>query len=114
MSSQALAKKLGVTFQQVQKYEKGRNRIAAAMLWEIAGILGHDITWFIEGMGRAEQSNGSTGGLSDDCIKLAFQVDRLPNDERNLILKVIQACLDAFRAGQAGQSQDLGAATLLG
>jgi transcriptional regulator with XRE-family HTH domain len=114
MSSQVLAKKLGVTFQQVQKYEKGRNRIAAAMLWEIAGILGHDITWFIEGMEGPEHRNGSNGGLSDDCIKLAFQVDRLPNDERTLIIKVIQACLDAFHATQVGRTQDLGAATLLG
>jgi DNA-binding XRE family transcriptional regulator len=112
MSSQALAKKLGVTFQQVQKYEKGKNRIAAAMLWEIAGILGHDIAWFIEDMGPAPGGQG--GRLSDDCMKLALQVDRLPNDERALVISVIQACLDAFDATETAKPSSLGAAALVG
>src|SRR5262249_35516057 len=78
MSSQALAQKLGVTFQQVQKYEKGKNRIAAAMLWEIAGILGHNINWFIEDVGPAHEAQ--FGAISDDVMRLALQVDRLPDE----------------------------------
>ena len=105
MSSQALAKKLGVTFQQVQKYEKGRNRIAAAMLWEIAGIFGHDITWFIEGVGQAQDAQAKS--ISDDCMKLALQVDRLPSDERALVVRVIHACLEAFHVKETGKSRNL-------
>lgn len=105
MSSQALAKKLGVTFQQVQKYEKGKNRIAAAMLWEIAGIFGHDITWFIEGVGGEQEPQPSR--ISDECMKLALQVDRLPTDERALVVRVIQACLEAFHANEKAKSRTL-------
>src|SRR5690348_12135010 len=112
MSSQALAKRLGVTFQQVQKYEKGRNRIAAAMLWEIAGILGHDLTWFIEGVETAHEAPAR--GISDEVMKLALQVDRLPVEERALVIRVIQACLDTFDAPGLRRPKALGAATLLG
>ena len=39
LSQDALAKKVGVTFQQIQKYEKGVNRISASMLYDIAKVL---------------------------------------------------------------------------
>lgn len=39
MSQSKLAKSLGITFQQVQKYENGTNRISTSTLWEIAKIL---------------------------------------------------------------------------
>jgi transcriptional regulator with XRE-family HTH domain len=112
MSSQALAKQLGVTFQQVQKYEKGKNRIAAAMLWEIAAILGHDIAWFIEDMEAAQE--GQPGKISDDVMKLALQVDRLRSDERALVIRVIQACLDTFHATEAARTRNLGTLALVG
>jgi transcriptional regulator with XRE-family HTH domain len=43
LSQQALAQHLGLTFQQVQKYERGANRISAAMLFETAVFLGVSI-----------------------------------------------------------------------
>jgi transcriptional regulator with XRE-family HTH domain len=98
MSSQALAKELGVTFQQVQKYEKGKNRVAAAMLWEIARILGHEICWFIEDVGAEKDGHGSR--TSDEVMKLAVQVDRLPQEQRPLVVKIMQACLDACHAAE--------------
>jgi transcriptional regulator with XRE-family HTH domain len=49
MSQTALGQTLGVTFQQVQKYEKGVNRIGAGRLQEIAGILQVPIGYFFEG-----------------------------------------------------------------
>ena len=39
MSQTGLAKEVGVTFQQVQKYEQGTNRVSCSMLWEIARAL---------------------------------------------------------------------------
>lgn len=45
-----LAKMLGMTFQQVQKYEKGLNRVAASRLWDISRILDVDINFFFEDM----------------------------------------------------------------
>jgi transcriptional regulator with XRE-family HTH domain len=51
LSQEQLAERLGVTFQQVQKYEKGVNRIAASRLVDIATALETPIVHFFEGMG---------------------------------------------------------------
>ncbi len=49
MSQERLGELLGLTFQQVQKYEKGTNRIGAGRLYQIAQILGVPIDYFYEG-----------------------------------------------------------------
>ena len=51
MSQQDLAERLGTTFQQVQKYERGISRIGASRLHRIATALGVSIGWFFEGEG---------------------------------------------------------------
>ncbi len=48
MSQERLGKELGLTFQQVQKYEKGTNRISASRLYRIAQILGVPVQYFFE------------------------------------------------------------------
>jgi transcriptional regulator with XRE-family HTH domain len=48
MSQERLGELLGLTFQQVQKYEKGINRIGAGRLFEVAGILGVPVSFFYE------------------------------------------------------------------
>lgn len=50
MSQETLSGKLGVTFQQVQKYEKGLNRISASRLFELALALGVPVGYFYEGL----------------------------------------------------------------
>jgi transcriptional regulator with XRE-family HTH domain len=50
MSQEKLGEALGLTFQQVQKYEKGTNRIGASRLQQIASILGVAISFFFEGL----------------------------------------------------------------
>ncbi|PVE24739.1 transcriptional regulator [Microvirga sp. KLBC 81] len=56
MSQEKLGEMLGLTFQQVQKYEKGMNRISVGRLVDIAKILGVDIHFFFNGIksGKAE------------------------------------------------------------
>jgi transcriptional regulator with XRE-family HTH domain len=53
MSQERLGDLLGLTFQQVQKYEKGVNRIGAGRLYEVAKILGVPIDFFYEGVAAA-------------------------------------------------------------
>src|SRR3569623_673739 len=53
MSQERLGDLLGLTFQQVQKYEKGVNRIGAGRLFEVSRILGVPIDFFYEGVGGA-------------------------------------------------------------
>lgn len=50
MSQEKLGEHLGLTFQQVQKYEKGVNRIGAGRLYQVAHILGVPIGYFYEGL----------------------------------------------------------------
>jgi transcriptional regulator with XRE-family HTH domain len=50
-----LGRALGVTFQQVQKYEKGANRISASKLWDIARFFRTDISYFFDGLTAAPQ-----------------------------------------------------------
>jgi transcriptional regulator with XRE-family HTH domain len=52
ISLRELAGHLGLTFQQVQKYEKGINRVGAARLQQIAKMLGVDIPFFYDGDGK--------------------------------------------------------------
>ena len=59
LSQEAVAKAVGITFQQVQKYEKGVNRIGAGRLYEVSRILGVPIDFFYEGV------SGTPGGLSE-------------------------------------------------
>lgn len=55
MSQAELGDKLGVTFQQVQKYEKGVNRVGASRLQSIATALDVPVTFFYDGDGRQRQ-----------------------------------------------------------
>ena len=63
MSQGDLAKLLGLTFQQVQKYEKGANRIGAGRLFELARILGVGVLYFYEGL--IEPLGGRPGFAED-------------------------------------------------
>ena len=55
MSQTELGKHVGLTFQQIQKYEKGMNRITASRLWRFSLILGRPISWFFEGIGKQKR-----------------------------------------------------------
>ncbi len=70
MSQERLAELLGVTFQQVQKYEKGVNRIAASRLHDISGALAMPVARFFEGMsaGRAAGVAESARDYIDDVL----------------------------------------------
>ncbi len=49
-TQEKLATMLGLTFQQVQKYERGFNRVGASRLWDIGNVLGVNISFFYEDM----------------------------------------------------------------
>ena len=60
LTQQNLADLLGLTFQQVQKYEKGLNRVGAGRLWDISRVLDVSMDFFFEDMndGLADFNNG--------------------------------------------------------
>jgi transcriptional regulator with XRE-family HTH domain len=59
MSQERLAELLGITFQQVQKYEKGVNRIAASRLFDIASALQQPVSRFFEGLTSARSAGAA-------------------------------------------------------
>jgi len=64
-----LSGQLGVTFQQVQKYEKGLNRISASRLFELAQALRVPVGYFYDGLDAPDAlpaPNGVNDGLQDD------------------------------------------------
>lgn len=65
MSQERLAELLGVTFQQVQKYEKGVNRIAVSRLYDIAAALEMPAGRFFEGLSARGVAEGRTDYVDD-------------------------------------------------
>jgi transcriptional regulator with XRE-family HTH domain len=55
MTQQTLAEKVGIKFQQIQKYETGANRVSASRLWDIAEVLEVPTSYFFDGMVGAEE-----------------------------------------------------------
>jgi transcriptional regulator with XRE-family HTH domain len=68
MTQQRLADSLSLTFQQVQKYEKGTNRVSASRLQQIATLLGVEVGFFYEGAGQVP---GGSSALDRQAAMLA-------------------------------------------
>jgi transcriptional regulator with XRE-family HTH domain len=65
MSQEKLGEQMGLTFQQIQKYERGINRVSASRLWELARVLGVSVQFFFEelsfGLAPASQTGAQPG-----------------------------------------------------
>lgn len=91
MTQEALADQLGVTFQQVQKYEKGSNRISASKLVMIAEALDCDLSSLFAGV-TDEKRNAPIPSLSMRAVRLAALYDRLPDETvREALFKLAEA-----------------------
>ncbi len=66
MSQTILGDALGVTFQQIQKYENGTNRLGAANLYRTSKALGVEVAFFFEGM--TDYENGTTAETGASLI----------------------------------------------
>ena len=84
MSQEKLGGALGLTFQQVQKYEKGTNRIGASRLQQISGILNVPPAFFFEDMPAIEGVGANTSFAEDAS---GFVVDFLSTSEGLLLNK---------------------------
>ncbi|MGF1462450.1 MAG: helix-turn-helix domain-containing protein [Maricaulaceae bacterium] len=87
MSQDKLGESLGVTFQQVQKYERGANRIGASRLYRLSQVLDVPVSFFFEGHDQAENAQGFGEGdqtplvygliNSHDGVQLASAFSRI-------------------------------------
>ncbi|MFV0368419.1 MAG: helix-turn-helix domain-containing protein [Hyphomicrobiaceae bacterium] len=65
MSQEKLGELLGLTFQQVQKYEKGVNRIGASRLYELSKVLNVNVEYFFDEMDASLEGGVTGSGLSN-------------------------------------------------
>lgn len=63
MSQGDLAARVGLTYQQIQKYEQGTNRVSASRLFEFARVLEVDIDWFFESLPGSHVRPAGDGGF---------------------------------------------------
>jgi len=90
MSQSTLGEKIGVTFQQVQKYENGVNRIGSGRLQKIAGILGVPISALFNENAKGSEAAADrvlTDVLSKpDAMRLLWAFDAIKDSKRRLAL----------------------------
>lgn len=72
MSQEKLGELLGITFQQVQKYEKGANRISASRLYLSAKILGVPVQFFFEDLPGVDPHGGLEEAREEDTVLAAL------------------------------------------
>ena len=72
MSQEKLGESLGLTFQQVQKYEKGTNRIGASRLYKISQILTVPVNFFFENMPKTEENDEKHGFAENSSDSFAY------------------------------------------
>jgi transcriptional regulator with XRE-family HTH domain len=91
LSQEKLANRLGISFQQIQKYETGVNRIGSSRLWEISEVLGVPVGHFFQDL-DAEVPVGDDP-LPPRTLERARQIDAIPDSRvRSQVLKLIKAC----------------------
>ena len=86
LTQQQLAEKIGIRFQQVQKYETGENRMSASRLYDIAQALRVPVIFFYEGLegGAASPDDGAAGDVLADreAIDLVRAFYAMPQEQR--------------------------------
>lgn len=85
LTQEQLGAKVGVRFQQIQKYECGANRISAARIWQLAEALESPLTYFYDGLkealeGREDEEEGEEHPRSEtlDIIEAYYQLEETP------------------------------------
>lgn len=100
MSQEKLGEMLGLTFQQVQKYERATNRVSASKLWEMAKALHTSVAYFYEGLepGKAGAPHNEPAQdflMSSEGLELAQLFPRITQPRvRRKILDLIRAMAD--------------------
>ncbi len=112
LSQTQLAESIGITFQQLQKYERGVNRVSASKLYGMAVTLQTSAAWFFDGLSAdlATVPGGATNDeqrmkslqrfmLSSEGVELATLFPRIPASQRRQILALAKTLSDADGEG---------------
>jgi transcriptional regulator with XRE-family HTH domain len=107
LSQERLAEAVGLTFQQIQKYERAANRVSASKLWELSQALKTGIAYFYEGL--AELDAGSMPPrtmqnflLTPDGLELAAHFPRIVSPRlRRRVLELVRTLVEAGETVEA-------------
>ena len=104
MTQQQLAERVGIKFQQIQKYETGANRVSASRLWDIADALDVPVSFFFEGLDAAEQHQDASESKSDrvpadilgdkEALDLVRSYYAIPENQRRRLFELARVLSD--------------------
>lgn len=100
MTQQQLADKVGIKFQQIQKYETGMNRVSASRLWDIAEALDVPVSFFFEGLSGAGDANASEPTRGDiladkEALELVRSYYAIPENQRRRLFELARVLSEA-------------------
>jgi transcriptional regulator with XRE-family HTH domain len=97
MTQQQLGNKVGIKFQQIQKYETGTNRISASRLWDIAAALEVPVSFFFEGLNRDELGAYGQGDILTDkeALELIRAYYSIPETQRRRLFDLARVLSEA-------------------
>ncbi len=98
MTQQQLGDKVGIKFQQIQKYETGTNRISASRMWDIAAVMEVPVSFFFEGLdGQAPDTGEARGDILTDkeALDLVRTYYGIPENQRRRLFDLARVLGDA-------------------
>ncbi|TWI38110.1 helix-turn-helix domain-containing protein [Paracoccus sulfuroxidans] len=97
MTQQQLAEKVGIKFQQIQKYETGMNRVSASRLWDIARAVDVPVSFFFDGLTDSQVQDEVEGDILADkeALQLVRAYYAMPEAQRRQIFELARVLSDA-------------------
>ena len=99
MTQQQLAERVGIKFQQIQKYETGMNRVSASRLWDISETLGVPVSFFFEGLddsATSEEAAAQQDLLAEkETLELVRSYYAIPETQRRRLFELARVLSDA-------------------
>ncbi|MEL6508825.1 MAG: helix-turn-helix transcriptional regulator [Pseudomonadota bacterium] len=99
MTQQQLAEKVGIKFQQIQKYETGMNRVSASRLWDIADAMDVPVSFFFEGLDGHDVGTVGAGTPNDiladkEAMELVRSYYAIPENQRRRLFDLARVLSD--------------------
>jgi len=104
MTQQQLAEKVGIKFQQIQKYETGKNRVSASRLWDISDVLDVKISFFFDEMQEDNSIPANDGAPKTDmpvdimadkeALELVRSYYSMPENQRRRLFELARVMSD--------------------
>lgn len=91
MTQQQLADRVGIRFQQIQKYETGTNRVSASRLWEISEALDATVAHFFDGLSDKQPETGRDMLADREAVELVRACYRMPDKQRRRLFDLARA-----------------------